>query len=212
MTKIRFVFRRLSRYRSILRFFQWGFSLCLLLLLLDLLRDSWRPSLPSHHVATAQDLRSNNITSVYIASVQWNSEEILQSGWLSVLLELVVALQAVNINVYVSIYEGGSRDGTKKVLSQLTDSLRQLNINNSIELDPESREDSIDKASSGPDGWLQTPHGKELRRIVYLSAVRNRALEPLLKLNKAGAKFDKILYLNDIVYSVGLIIDLLIFY
>lgn len=212
MIKTRFILRRLSKYRNILRFTQWCITISLLLISFDLLREFWRSSPSFHHVSTAQDLQSNNIKSVYIASVQWNSEAILKSSWIPTLLELVVSLQAVNINVYVSIYEGGSHDGTKKALSQLTDSLRQLNVNNSIELDAESREDSISKSSSGSDGWLQTPHGQELRRIVYLSMVRNRAMEPLSSLNRIGVKFDKILYLNDIIYSVGSIINHLTLY
>lgn len=202
MNKFRWLLRRLSRYRIALRFVQWCIIIMVLTAMLDLLRQSWRPR-PPQSFSSVLDLRSNNTTSVYIASIQWNSEAILKSSWIPALLELVVKLQAANINVYVSIYEGGSHDGTKKALSQLADSLRQLSVDNSIELDDESHKDVVHKLNSTPSGWLQTPRGKELRRIVHLSKIRNRALEPLANQTKAGVKFDKILYLNDIVYSVS---------
>lgn len=195
--------RRFSKYRSILKFSQGCIAIVLLIALLDFLREFWRPGLSSPYVTTAEDLQSNDTRSLFIASVQWNSEAILESSWIPTLLKLVTELQAVNINVYVSVYEGGSNDGTKKALSQLADSLRQLNVNNSIELDAESHKDVISKTSPGSSGWLHTPRGEELRRIVHLSNVRNRALKPLSDLNKAGVNFNKILYLNDIVFSVS---------
>lgn len=202
MNKFRWFLRRLSKHRVALRFVQWWIIITLLTATLDLLRESWRQK-PLQSFSSALDLRSNNTTSVYIASIQWNSEAILRSSWIPTLLELVFKLQAANINVYVSICEGGSQDGTKEALSQLADSLRQLNVDNSIELDGESHKDAVKKLNSTPSGWLQTSRGKELRRIVHLSKIRNRALEALANQTKAGVKFDKILYLNDIVYSVS---------
>jgi hypothetical protein len=52
-------------------------------------------------------------------------------------------------------------------------------------------------------GWIDTPRGrKELRRIPYLSRLRNWTLQPLLELARQGEKFDKVLFLNDVVFSV----------
>lgn len=153
--------------------------------------------------ATAQDL-SQIIRSVYIVSNQYNSEEILTSSWIPSLLQLVKELQSVQIRVYVSIYESGSVDGTKEVLSGLKGSLEKLRIDHDIRLDDESHASAIEKALRTPAGWVDTRYGKELRRVAFLADVRNRALEPLDSLTQAGVEFDRILYLNDVVFSVCL--------
>ena len=52
-------------------------------------------------------------------------------------------------------------------------------------------------------GWIDTPRvRKELRRIPYLSRLRNWTLEPLQELAQQGEKFDKVLFLNDVVFTV----------
>lgn len=104
----------------------------------------------------------------------------------------------------MSIYESGSEDSTKDTLSKLAESLKTLSINHTVYLDSETHGAAIEKALSptSTSGWLRTRYGKELRRIFYLADIRNRALEPLRALNQAGVRFDKILYLNDVVYSV----------
>lgn len=51
--------------------------------------------------------------------------------------------------------------------------------------------------------WLvKNTIGKEMRRIVYLAGVRNQGLTPFQALKKAGIKFDKLLFLNDLNYLV----------
>lgn len=70
---------------------------------------------PIYAKVSAEDLRPHT-SSVYIASVQYNSETILRDYWLPSLLKLVGEL------VYLSIYESGSVDGTKDALSKLSDS------------------------------------------------------------------------------------------
>lgn len=42
-----------------------------------------------------------------------------------------------------------------------------------------------------------------MRRIPYLVHVRNQALEPLSGLAESGVVFDKTIYINDVVFSVG---------
>lgn len=54
-----------------------------------------------------------------------------------------------------------------------------------------------------PTGWIDTPRGKrELRRIPYLSGLRNRSLKPLAEVALNGVTFDKVLFLNDVVFTV----------
>lgn len=176
---------------------------CILIFFVHVSTDFFKQRRPFAHRAstTAEDLRSH-ISSVYIASIQYNSEDVLQAHWVPNLLKLVKELQAVNIAIYVSIYENHSLDGTKAVLSELARTLKNLNVDHTIDLDTETRATVIEKSIASQSGWLNTLYGKEMRRIVYLAGVRNRALKPLRTLRKAGVKFDKLLFLNDVIYSV----------
>lgn len=190
------------------RIFKWTKQLagaCLLIFVLDFLPHLLQRSQPIvHPKVTAEDL-SRHLNSIYIASVQYNSDVILKAHWIPSLLQLVKELQAVDLTVYVSIYESGSEDGTKDTLSKLAASLKTLSINHTVHLDNETHAAAIEKSlssTSTSSGWLRTRYGKELRRIFYLADIRNRALEPLRALNQAGIRFDKVLYLNDVVYSV----------
>lgn len=193
------------------RFWWWVrcIRLCLTALIvltcIDLFRDclllTSKP--PDNHRVEPQDL-NHTINSVYIVSAQYNSEGILRSSWIPSLLQLVKELQSAQIRVYVSIYESGSVDGTKSVLSELEASLGQLSVEHDIKLDDESHASAIEKSFATPAGWVQTRYGKELRRVSFLADIRNRALESLESLTKAGVEFDRILYLNDVVFSVRL--------
>jgi hypothetical protein len=175
---------------------------CIILPGLDLLCDQiLGPSPHEAPIVEAQEL--NHISSVFITSAQYNSEEILKASWIPSLLQLVKELQSVNITIYISIYESGSEDGTKAALSELKGSLEKLEINHEIKLDLETHALAIENSLSTSAGWMETRYGKELRRIVFLANIRNRALKPLDSLTKAGTKFDKILFLNDVVFSVN---------
>lgn len=53
-------------------------------------------------------------------------------------------------------------------------------------------------------GWIFTGRGKsgwEIRRIPYLAKLRNKAMEPLRGLSP-GEKFNKVLWINDVVFTV----------
>lgn len=199
---------RIKRFGRILwKYVKIFLAFFLIVQFLDISRDLFlrlRPdSIHSHVKPTAQDLVDQRHTSsVYIASSQYNSEALLREQWIPSLLQLIKELQSVNVTVYVSIYESGSVDGTKAVLSELEKSLKGLKLDHTIKLDEETHATAIAKTLASPHGWLQTLYGKEMRRIVYLAEVRNQALKPLQTLNKAGVTFDRILFLNDVVFSV----------
>lgn len=175
---------------------------CILILFVNVLSKCFkqRQHFAPRASIPAEDLRPY-INSVYIASVQYNSEDTLRTHWVPSLLQLVKELQIANITTYVSIYENHSLDGTKHVLSELALTLKNLNIDHTIYLDTEARATVIEKTISSQNGWLKTLYGKEMRRIVYLAGVRNRALKPLHALKKQGVEFDKLLFLNDVIYS-----------
>lgn len=104
-------------------------------------------------------------------------------------------------NVYV--LESGSCDNTKGALRDLDRRLADLNVKRMIILDKTTHLDEIQMPPT-EHGWVDTSRGKrELRRIPFLSRLRNRTLEPLTKLVAAGQTFDKIVFLKDVVFSVS---------
>jgi hypothetical protein len=140
-------------------------------------------------------------TRVYIASLHWNNEEMLRSEWNKAVIELVNTFGPDN--VFVSVYESGSWDDSKGALRELDQELDKLGVARKIILDDETHKDLI----NGPpeeDGWITIPEGKRMpRRIPYLSRLRNLSLQPLRDLHMNGTMFDHVLFLGDVVFSVG---------
>lgn len=137
---------------------------------------------------------------IFIAGTHWNSEVILRSHWNSAVLQLTQHLGAEN--VFVSIVESGSWDGTKVALGELDVELGKAGIRRSIVTSNTTHADEISRLSK-TQGWVVSPGGgKELRRIPYLSRIRNLSLEPLQELAAKGITFDKVLFLNDVVFTV----------
>ncbi len=168
--------------------------------ILDLLSISWVYSHQRASFLGSQFSLPPITERVFVASTHWNNEWILRTRWNAALLELV---QHVGIsNIYVSIYESGSYDDSKGALTDLDAELDQLGVARMIVLDETTHADEIAKPP-GQTGWIETPrHRKELRRIPYLAGLRNLSLKPLEELASRGIIFDKILYLNDVVYTV----------
>lgn len=171
---------------------------CLLLLLLFCIVDILSlVSTRQHQNPTAEppNVRGQK---VFIASIHWNNEPILRSNWSAAVLELVDYFGPEN--VYISIYESGSWDNSKEVLRVLESDLERKGVQRTVKLSETTHADELKQPPT--DGWIQTPRGKkELRRIPYLSKLRNLALEPLNSLGDR-MKFDKILFLNDVVFTV----------
>ncbi|KAK1148520.1 hypothetical protein N8T08_009526, partial [Aspergillus melleus] len=151
--------------------------------------------------ATRQDER------IYIASMHWNNEGILRSRWNDAVLE--VAKTWGPDNVFVSVYECGSWDDTKGALRQLDMKLDRLGVRQNITLSERTHQDEI-SAPPSEEGWIDTPRNKEeLRRVPYLARLRNLTLKPLEDLARQGVTFDKILFLNDVDFTVDDVISLL---
>ena len=143
---------------------------------------------------------------VFIAAIHWNNEEVLRQSWIPTLVELTERIGPEN--VFVSIYESGSWDDTKEALRHLDFMLADSGIPKKIVLDDATHLDEISKSPSD-DGWIETPRGRtELRRIPYLSRLRNVAMQPFYELYEAGFAFDKILFLNDVVFEVRQFVSL----
>ena len=188
-------FRRTSRSR----FWRGALLLFALLLTFDFVRLPRNGSRQHHNTSPSIPIPT---PSIYIASIFWNSAYILHNSWNHAILDLAEKLGAANI--YISIYESGSWDDSKEVLKHLEGALIARGIPHRIILDDTTHADDISR-SPAEEGWIKTPRGQtELRRIPYLSRLRNKTLEPLAQLAVNGTTFDKVLFLNDIVFTVAI--------
>lgn len=146
--------------------------------------------------------KANSRDRLFIASMHWTNEDMIRSHWSAAVLDLVRHYGADHI--YISILESGSLDDSKLALKELDAELEKLGVEKSIELLDTTHEDEMAE-TPGP-GWILTSRGKkELRRIPYLAGIRNRVMEKLNALAERESNkrtFDKILWLNDVIFTV----------
>ncbi|KAM5433905.1 hypothetical protein MferCBS31731_006912 [Microsporum ferrugineum] len=136
---------------------------------------------------------------IYITSIHWNNGNILREAWIPALVELVNAIG--RDNVFVSLQESGSWDDSKAQLRHLDALLAQNDIPRRIVLNDTTHLDEISRPPAST-GWVETPIGQtELRRIPYLANLRNLVMGPLYERKEEGIFYDKILFLNDVVFN-----------
>ncbi|PWY93397.1 hypothetical protein BO94DRAFT_341677 [Aspergillus sclerotioniger CBS 115572] len=163
-----------------------------------------------HHQASTVDRTekppSHQSERLFIASMHWNNEAILRSHWNNAVIDLAKTFGPDN--VFVSVFESGSWDDTKGALRELDAGLDRLGVRRNITLSDTTHQDEL---SARPrEGWIDTPRQKkELRRIPYLARLRNLTLQPLEELSQQGITFDKVLFLNDVVFTVDDVTTLL---
>ncbi|KAF4983261.1 hypothetical protein FZEAL_1299 [Fusarium zealandicum] len=144
---------------------------------------------------------------IYIASMHFNNGDILKKHWNKAVIDLVKTLHPDN--VFVSVYESGSWDNSKQELRKLDSELERLGVAHRVDISDITHKDEIDKEDKG-EGWVETSRGgRELRRIPYLAKLRNKSLHDLFELHKKGIHFDKILFVNDVVFTTDDILKLL---
>lgn len=140
---------------------------------------------------------------VYIASMHFNSGDVLRHHWNDALLYLTDTLGPAN--VFVSIFESGSWDDSKQMLTLLELALSRRGVPHRVETSNLTHHDELAREERG-EGWIDTPRNKrELRRIPYLARLRNRTIKDLVDLHENGVTFDKVLFLNDVIFTVCLI-------
>lgn len=139
---------------------------------------------------------------IYIASMHWNNAQVLKDYWNDAVVELTETFGADN--VFVSVYESGSWDDSKEALRELDAELARRNVPRRVEVSETTHKDEINKAvEERGEGWIDTARGRrELRRIPYLAKLRNRTIKDLIELSEKGVTFDKVLFLNDVVFTV----------
>jgi hypothetical protein len=213
--------RRYRRSSPQRRLFRYAIYLLSALLVLDVL------TILKNYRVFSRNLVANTYTSpaslpsparnqkIFICAQFWTNAWVIEQRWGAALLTLIETLGADN--VYVSIYESGSLDNTKDVLKYLESRLSDYQIRHSITLDPTTHADEInagpfDSEGTPREGWVLPPggtSGKEIRRIPYLARTRNASLQPLFKEQSAGRSYDKILFLNDVVFRPQDVLTLL---
>ncbi|KAJ2906094.1 putative polysaccharide export protein [Zalerion maritima] len=206
------------RYRRQLRTL---LSSLLLLLFLDaFMTVVSRPSTTYAPLSSTSSGQTNNMNpdqeKIFIVSVHRNTEKILRAHWNDAIISLAQYFGPQN--VYFSAVESGSQDHTKDALAELRLRLLALGVGNEVVLGTTVKEQlrELDaRPSAGgrrEDGWIWNRFEErwDMRRIPYLSRVRNQAMEPLYRLLAGeGRKFDKVLWINDVAFDTRDIVTLL---
>ncbi|KAK0254932.1 hypothetical protein B0A54_13370 [Friedmanniomyces endolithicus] len=156
---------------------------------------------------------------IFIASLHWTDERVLREYWVPAVRQL--AQDIGRGNVFVSVLESGSLDDTKGALRDLDDQLTELGIDHRVVLDETTHLDEVTQARDANNkGWVQMPATKSYRqnwtdwfelqkdswvprRISYLARLRNQVMEPLYHQQTKGLTYDKILWLNDVVFTTA---------
>ncbi|CRK12798.1 hypothetical protein BN1723_009799 [Verticillium longisporum] len=143
---------------------------------------------------------------VYIAALHYNDAPLLRQQWNPALLALVERLGRAN--VFVNVHESGSWDDTKAALAELDAELEVRGVPRSVVTSNVTHQDELEanRPAQGvalPKGWIVPSKGAkpEMRRIPFLAKLRNSALRDLEDLHEKGVKFDKVLFLNDVLFT-----------
>ena len=194
--------RPLFRRRSIRsKYIRTAITVVVIITTLDLFSLVWNFSTQSCPPNVSSE-RNNPIATpkIFVASTHWNNEKAIREFWSKAVLDLVEHVGPENI--YISIYESGSWDDSKGALRLLDFDLERLGVQRTIVLDDNTHADEIAKPP-GDIGWVETSREKkELRRIPYLANLRNKSLKPLIDLALNGVRYDRILFLNDVAFTV----------
>lgn len=197
------IYKRISprrRLRSVLRLTAWLLLLALLAIVLTVVCESTFAPSYTHRPAHYTELRRRAERSttpgranpygekVFIAASLLEKEGHLTSGpWGEAVLQLVDLLGPNN--VHLSIYENDVDNGTR---SSLSDFRSKATCNHTII--SEARDLSTIPRVTVPTGE------NRLKRVAFLAEMRNRALAPI---DSNRVRFDRLLYLNDVVIDVG---------
>ena len=124
---------------------------------------------------------------VFIAvSLYDQGGRLVDGSWGQSVLDLIDLLG--HDNVFLSIYENDSGDGGTKALERFKD---KVNCQHELVSERHVPLEAFPVITL-PDGT------ERLKRLTYLSELRNRALRPLDK--ASGVTYDKVLYLNDVSF------------
>jgi hypothetical protein len=143
----------------------------------------------------------------------WHTETLLRSHWNKAMVDLVKYLGPENVHIsLLGTQSSDPWDNTMGALQELDTLLGQLNVPRSFMLDNTTHEVEMSHIpSSDEPGWVWTRRGKkELRRIPFLANSRNRVMAEIDRAyENAAERFDKVLWLNDVVFTTEDVVTLL---
>jgi hypothetical protein len=125
---------------------------------------------------------------IFIAAMFYNNENVIPY-WSDSIIKAIHYLGPDN--VFVSVVESRSEDQSPALLQQLDDRLDAMHVQRRIL----THDETITKPN----------HVTEMQRIQFLSALRNRVLEPLVE----NGGYDKVIFSNDIFIEPESILELL---
>lgn len=160
-------------------------------------------ALPPHYEQLREQATSSseagsgnpNQQKVFIASSLYDPKGELAGGrWAQSVLQLIHLLGPENS--YLSIYENDSGEPGRQALDQLRDA---TTCNHTLIYEDHLAPEDLPRVTL-------VGGERRVKRIAYLSEVRNKALQPLETLEQA---YDKVLYLNDVYFDPLDVIQLL---
>ncbi|TFK23833.1 hypothetical protein FA15DRAFT_620245 [Coprinopsis marcescibilis] len=169
---------------------KWRFRLCVVWCLFLLFAPTYPYSSYLNHNTPIPTLAKTN-GPYYIAANLYNSAGLLPS-WTKEMTLLINHLG--HEEVFVSIFESNSNDGTKSLLKNFEEALNKSAIPNKVVL----------KEGVKVRWGLNDPG-----RIRYLAGVRNEVLEPLRSMESEGKTFSKVIFFNDIYFDWRSIVHLI---
>ncbi|KAL4973779.1 cryptococcal mannosyltransferase 1-domain-containing protein [Aspergillus desertorum] len=186
--------RHTSRYHKILR--RRLFQLFLLTFFLWSSADILFVYLHFHDEQIHLDYRPPERQRIFIASALWDKERTVPNQWNDAVIELANIFGADNI--FVSVYESGSSDDTRDALRKLDKALDGVGVQRKITI-----------ADPFPDNEALKKPPANREHIATRARLRNLSLKPLYDLRDTGTFFDRILFLNDVVFAKEDVLSLL---
>ncbi|KZZ92230.1 Mannosyltransferase 1, CMT1 [Ascosphaera apis ARSEF 7405] len=184
-------------YRSVTHVLHWTLvAVVVLVVATALIRPSYT-HLPAHYVARRETAyastvpgrgNTNNETVFIAASLYDPTGAVVGGSWGQSILQLIDLIG--DDKAFLSIYENNSGEAGHSALKEFE---KKLKCRNSITYEATMDAKGVQQITL-PDGT------KRVKRIAYLAEVRNRALR-ILDTDTSLPKFDRLLYVNDIVFD-----------
>ena len=142
-------------------------------------------------------LRAEKLPSLYVASINSRSPLADPRAWIRGVER--IAASVGGDRVYVSIYEKIVERDHLDALDQLKRNLRLLGVQYSFVTAPEMNPNQYDPTWTA-QGLPVPPNATSY--VSHLANLRNMALRPMIELAMQDIRFDRILFLEDIAFTV----------